>query len=208
MPAPWYCSVRANIELFDLRENQKKRALSPDCDRPYIFCVLRSANLLKFPNQEQLEDCKFVFQLRQSYPMILKTTLSGICLLVGLVLSAQNKETDLNLPYSNKIELNDQALESLFHSEQNISLELGTGFHLEGKVQNKTDHGNSLISLLIEVSSAPGGMFSISRYVDPSGKIVYAGRMLKLHDPDGLLLVREDQHYYFIATEQRFLVAE
>jgi hypothetical protein len=140
--------------------------------------------------------------------MILKTIFSGICLFGCLVLSAQNKDAESTLPYSNKIELNDQALESLFHTADNISLELGSGFHLEGKIQNKTDHGNSLVSLLIEVNSAPGGIFAISRYVDQSGKIFYAGRLLKLHEPDGLLLVKEDQHYYFIATEQRFLVAE
>jgi hypothetical protein len=140
--------------------------------------------------------------------MILKTTITGICLLCGLVLSAQNKEAEINLPYSNKIELNDQALESLFHSPDNISLELGTGFRLQGRIQNKTDHGNSLVSLLIEVDNPTGALFSLSRYADPSGKIFYAGRLLKLHEPDGLLLVKEDQHYYFIATEQRFLVAE
>jgi hypothetical protein len=140
--------------------------------------------------------------------MILKTTISGICLLCSLVLSAQNKEAEPNLPYSNKIELNDQALESLFHSPENISLELGSGFHLQGRIQNKTDHGNSLVSLLIEVDNPTGAMFSLSRYTDPGGKIYYVGRLLKLHEPDGFLLVKEDQHYYFIATEQRFLVAE
>jgi hypothetical protein len=139
----------------------------------------------------------------------LKTILIGICLLCSLLLSAQIKESPIdNIPYSNKIELNDQALEALFRSPENISVELGPGFRLEGKIQNKSEHGNAVTSLLIKVDSHPGGMLSISRYKDPHGNIYYTGRLLKLHEPDGMLLVEKDQHYYFIETLQRFLVAE
>jgi hypothetical protein len=138
----------------------------------------------------------------------LKTILSCICLLFSLMLSAQKKENRADLPYSNKIEVGDQVLEALFQAPGNISMELEPGFRLEGKIQNKTDHGNSVISLLIKLDSRPGGMLSISRYRDPKGKIYYTGHLLKLHEPDGMMLVEKDQHYYFIETQQRFLVAE
>jgi hypothetical protein len=124
------------------------------------------------------------------------------------MLSAQKKDTRADLPYSNKIEVGDQVLEALFLAPENISMDLAPGFRLEGKIQNKTDHGNSVISLLIKVDSRPGGMLSISRYRDPKGKIYYTGHLLKLHEPDGMILVEKDQHYYFIETQQRFLVAE
>jgi hypothetical protein len=138
----------------------------------------------------------------------LKTILSSFCLLCSIMLSAQKKDSSSDLPYSNKIELNKQALESLFQSSQNINIELAPGFRLEGKIQNRSDHGSSVVSLLIKVDSSPGGMLSISRYKDPEGNIYYAGNLLKLHEQDGMMLVGKDQHYYFIETQQRFLVAE
>jgi hypothetical protein len=138
----------------------------------------------------------------------LKTILCGFCLLFSLVLSAQNKDSPTELPYSNKIEVSYQALDALFKSPQNISMDLAPGFRIEGKIENKTDHGNSVSSLLIKLENNPGGMLSISRYRDPKGGIYYAGHLLKLHEPDGMMLVEKDQHYYFIETQQRFLVAE
>jgi hypothetical protein len=138
----------------------------------------------------------------------LKTILSSICLLLSLALSAQKREFPTDLPISNKIEVSSRSLEALFHSPENLSLELAPGFRLEGKIQNKSDHGSSVISLLIKVDSKPGGMLSVSRYKDPAGNIYYAGHLLKLHEQDGMMLIEKDQHYYFIETQQRFLVAE
>jgi hypothetical protein len=138
----------------------------------------------------------------------LKTILSGICLLFSLVLSAQKKDSFTDLPYSNKIEVSSQALESLFQAPEIISLELAPGFHLEGKIQNKSEHDSSITSLLIKVESNPGGMLTITRYKDPRGNIYYAGHLLKLHESEGMMLVEKDRHYYFIETQQRFLVAE
>jgi hypothetical protein len=138
----------------------------------------------------------------------LKIILSGICLMSCLMLQAQKKDSPTDLPYTNKIELSNQALETLFQASDHISIELAPGFHLEGKIQNKSDHGSSVTSLLIKVDNYTGGMLSISRYKDPKGKIFYAGHLLKLHDPDGMILVENDEHYYFIETQQRFLVAE
>ncbi len=138
----------------------------------------------------------------------LKTILSGFSLLCCLLVSAQKQDSPAELPYSNKIELRDQALEALFQAQVHISLEMAPGFHLEGEIRNKTDHGGSVVSLLIQVESHPGGMLSISRYSDPKGHIHYTGHLMKLHEPEGLMLVEKDQHYYFIETQQRFLVAE
>lgn len=138
----------------------------------------------------------------------LKTTITGISLLFGLTLSAQKKETQQEVPFSNKIEVSDQALEALFLAPENIDMQLAPGLRLEGRIQNKSVHGNAVTSLLIKVDSNPGGMLSISRYKDPNGKIYYAGRLLKLHEPDGMMLVEKDQHYFFLETQQRFLVAE
>jgi hypothetical protein len=143
------------------------------------------------------------------HPMnTLKTILFSFCLLCSLGLRAQNKTPDADLPYSNKIEVTDQALESLFQVTENFSLEMTPGFRLEGKIQNKSEHGKSVISLLIQVTGRPGGMLSISRYKDQDGRIYYTGHLMKLHEADGLLLVEKDRQYYFIETQQRFLVTE
>ena len=138
----------------------------------------------------------------------LKKILSSSCLFFSLSLSAQKKEPVTDLPYVNKIDVNDQALESLFQATGNISLDLGSGFRLEGRIENKSQHGNSVVSLLIKLESGPGGTLSISQYKDPNGHLFYTGHLLKLHESDGMLLVERDRHYYFIETQQRFLVAE
>jgi hypothetical protein len=138
----------------------------------------------------------------------LKTILTGSGLLLSLILSAQKNDTPADIPDSNKIEINSQVLESLFLAPETISLDLAPGFRLEGKIKNKSSHGSSVTSLLIKVDSRPGGMLSISRYKDPKGNIYYSGHLLKLHEPDGLMLVEKDQHYYFIETQQKFLVSE
>ena len=138
----------------------------------------------------------------------LKTILTGFCLLFSMTLSAQKNDSPTDLPYTNKIEVSNQSLESLFLSPEIISLDLAPNFRLEGKIKNKSNHGSSVMSLLIQVDSRPGGMLSLSRYIDPKGNIYYAGHLLKLHEPNGLMLVEKDQHYYFIETQQRFLVAE
>ena len=138
----------------------------------------------------------------------LKTILSGFSLLCCFVLSAQTRESSTDLPYSNKMEVSDKALEGLFLSPDNISAELAPGFYLEGKIENKRNHGKAVSSLLIRVSGRTGGMFSITRYKDSNGHIYYSGRLLRLHDADGMVLVEKDRHYYFIETQQRFLVAE
>jgi len=138
----------------------------------------------------------------------LKTILSGFCLLSSLFLTAQNKNSTAELPYSNKIEVNEKALDALFLSSDDISLELAPGFHINGKIQNISEHSNSVKSILIKLQGPPGGMLSISRYKDPKGNIYYAGHLLKLHAIDGMVLVEKDQRYYLIETQQRFLVAE
>src|SRR5664279_2745585 len=97
----------------------------------------------------------------QPHPMnTLKMILSGFCLLLSLMLSAQKTDPSTNLPYSNKIEVSSQALESLFQSSDFISIEMAPGFRLDGKIQNKSNHSNSVISLLIKVDSRPGGLLN------------------------------------------------
>jgi hypothetical protein len=137
-----------------------------------------------------------------------KTLLTGICLFFSLLLSAQQKEPQNDVPYSNKIEVSNETLELLFTASGKISLDLAPEFHLEGTVENRSEHGNSVISLLINVQSRPGGMLNISRYRDEKGHLFYAGRLLKLHDQEGMMLIEKDNHYYFIETQQKFLVSE
>ena len=125
-----------------------------------------------------------------------------------MTLSAQNNESAPELPYSNKIEVSDQILESLFQANGNISLEITPQLKLVGNIENKSVHGNSVVSILIRVEGNPLRTLSISRYMDPNGHIHYTGRLLKLHETEGLVLEEKDQHYYFMETQQKFLVSE
>ena len=138
----------------------------------------------------------------------LKMIISSTCLLLNLSLSAQNKELDPDLPYLNKIEVNEQALESIFLATGQISLELAPGFKLEGIIQNKSRHGNSVISLLVKLQSRPGGTLNLTQNKDSNGHVMYSGQLVKLHEPEGMVLVERERHYYFIETQQRFLVTE
>ncbi len=137
-----------------------------------------------------------------------KTILCSVSMLFSLLLSAQQKDSPTDLPYSNKIEVKNHALESLFQASGHISVEMATGFRLDGNLQNKSEHSNSVTSLLIKVDSRPGGMLTITRYKDAKGNTFYTGHLLKLHEQEGMILVEKDGHYYFIETQQRFLVSE
>jgi hypothetical protein len=138
----------------------------------------------------------------------LKTIICAICMLGTLFVSAQTKEAVTDLPYSNKIEISIKSLESLFLSPDMVSIELAPGFHIEGTIENKAEHGPAITSILIKLNNQTGGILSIVRYHDQYGKIYYSGQLLKLHEQEGMLLIAEDQHYYFIETQQRFLVSE
>ncbi len=138
----------------------------------------------------------------------LKTILPGIFLLFSINLTAQKKDLVSDAPFSNKTEVSSQVLESLFHSNGKISTELAPGFRLEGNIQNKSSHGDAVISILVKLENRKGSMLSITRFIDSNGHVSYRGNLLKLHDTEGLVLVEKEQHYYFIETQQRFLVSE
>ena len=138
----------------------------------------------------------------------LKSILSGLCLIFSLTLNAQKKDSATDLPYSNKTEVSDQVLESLFRSTGKIAMDLSPGFRLEGYVQDKSNHSHSIVSLLIKIENRPGSTLSLTRYEDSNGHLSYSGSLLRLHDAEGLILIEKDKHYYFIETQQKFLVSE
>ena len=138
----------------------------------------------------------------------LKQILSSFCLLFSLSLSAQKNDSALELPYTNKIEVSHEVLESLFQANTHIAVEISPEFKLVGDIQDKSLHNNAVVSLLIKLEGSPKGTLSISRYRDPNGHFQYTGHILKLHEVEGLVLKEKDQHYYFIETQQKFLVSE
>ena len=138
----------------------------------------------------------------------LKSILSGLCLFFSISLTAQKKDSVPDLPYSNRTEVSSQVLESLFKSNGRISIDVAPGFRLEGNIQNKSSHGDAVISILVKLENRKGSMLSITRTKDSNGHLFYSGNLLKLHDNEGLVLVEKEQHYYFMETQQRFLVSE
>jgi hypothetical protein len=138
----------------------------------------------------------------------LKSFFCGLSLLFSITLIAQKKYADADLPYSNKTQVSDQVLESLFQTVGKISTELAPDLRLEGNIIYKSNHGDSIMSILIRVENRPGSMLSLTRYKNSNGHISYSGNLLKLHDTEGLVLIEKEQRYYFIETQQKFLVTE
>jgi hypothetical protein len=137
----------------------------------------------------------------------LKTIFCGYSLLFSLALSAQEKSFPENIPYHTKIEVSSEALEKLFHASGTFTMKLAPSFTLTGSVQNRIEKTAS-VTLLIKTENLQGASLSLSRSLRPDGSIQYTGHLLKLHDADGMLLFEKDNHYYFIRTEQRYLVSE
>jgi hypothetical protein len=138
----------------------------------------------------------------------LKSILSGICLLSSIALTAQKNDSLSDLPFANKTEVSGQALEYLFQLNGKIAIDLAPGFRLEGNIQNKSNHGGDVISMLIKLENRKGSLLSITRSRDTNGHIFYRGSLLKLHDSEVLVLVEKEHHYYFVETQQKFLVSE
>jgi len=138
----------------------------------------------------------------------LKTIFCGYSLLISLALSAQEKSFPENIPYHTKIEVSSDALEKLFHVSGSFTMQLAPSFTLTGSIQNRTVKENSVSTILIKTENLQGATLSLSRSLKSDGSVQYTGHLLKLHDADGMLLIEKDNHYYFIRTEQRFLVSE
>ncbi len=138
----------------------------------------------------------------------LKTIFCGCGLLSVLLLSAQEKSFPQNIPFNTKMEISSASLEKLFHATATCTLQLTPALTLTGTVQNRTGQSHSVASLLIKTENMQGAMLSLSRSLRSDGSWLYTGHLLKLHEPDGMLLVEKDGQYYFIRTEQKFLVAE
>jgi len=138
----------------------------------------------------------------------LKTIFCGCSLLISLAISAQEKSFPENIPQHNKIEVSTEALEKLFHASGSFSIRLAPSFTLTGSIQNRIATGASVVRLLIKTENLQGATLSLSRSVTPDGTVQYTGHLLKLHDAEGMLLTEKDKHYYFIRTEQRYLVSE
>ena len=138
----------------------------------------------------------------------LKAIFCGFSLLLSVALPAQEKSFPDNIPYQSRIEVNAGALENLFHINGNFSLMLGPSFTLSGNIMNRISKANAVTTLLIKTENLQGATLTLSRSLMPDGSFQFTGHLLKLHNPDGMLLMEKDQHYYFIRTEQRFLVSE
>jgi hypothetical protein len=138
----------------------------------------------------------------------LKTIFCGCGLLSALLLSAQEKSFPQNIPYHTKMEVSAESLENLFHSTGSCTLMLSPSFSVTGTILSRTEKGSSVTTLLIRTEHLQGALLSLSRSARQDGSFQYTGHLLKLRDPDGMLLMEKDSHYYFIRTEQRFLVAE
>lgn len=121
-----------------------------------------------------------------------------------------SKETKFpqNLPASARLDVSAATLEQLFRSEGNVSVALSPSFLLKGTIENKDVDKSGDGTMLIRTEGIDGTMLSIARFTDGDLSVHYTGHFLKLHAAEGMLLVEKDRSYYFIRTQQRYLLAE
>lgn len=139
-----------------------------------------------------------------------------LALLPAVMAAAQDAQPDKtkdnkfpqNLPATARFDVSSAALEQLFHSEGTVNIAFSASFQMKGNVENKDIDKTGDGTMLIRTEGLDGAMLSIARFTDADQSVHYTGHLLKLHAAEGMLLVEKDHSYYFIRTQQRYLLAE
>ncbi len=113
-----------------------------------------------------------------------------------------------NLPATARYDVSRPALDQLFRTDGSVNVSLSAALQMKGNIENKDLDAAGNGTILIRTESFDGAMLSLARYTDTDQSVHYSGHLLKLHAAEGMLLVEKDQNYYFIRTQQRYLLAE
>ena len=92
--------------------------------------------------------------------------------------------------------------------ESPVGLTLISGKMLDGSIAEKINRSPTLTSINIKISNYPGALFTISIVTleDLSKKIV--GRIVHPQSGDALILVQEENRFYFEKKQQKFFMTE
>lgn len=108
-----------------------------------------------------------------------------------------------------KLECNLEEVDKLFMSEpsQKLQLHLNNYLQLEGIVAEKIQRSPEVLSVNFRVTNLSGSLFNISRIIQ-NGTIRYSGRIINKENGDVLMMVKDNEKYYFTKMSQKFTMVE
>jgi hypothetical protein len=108
-----------------------------------------------------------------------------------------------------KLECNLEEIDRLFTSEpsQKLLIRLNNHLQLDGIVAEKVQKSPEVLTINFRSSNYTGALFNISRIIQ-DGTIRYHGRIISKDNGDVLMMVKENEKYYFTKLSQRFVMVE
>lgn len=100
------------------------------------------------------------------------------------------------------------ALERIFDSPGDVSLEVGSGNYLRGEIISRSHPNSDAETINISLQGFPQALFTLSRIRVKDKTVRFVGHILSMQSNDVLILQLEKKNYYFIKTEQRLLLTE
>ncbi|MBS1599266.1 MAG: hypothetical protein JST75_13660 [Bacteroidetes bacterium] len=151
--------------------------------------------------------------------MKFRTTIRSMafCMLITTSVRAQQLATtrsviisqpDIFKKFPQKAACDIASLEQLFNMHDDVSLQLSPDFSLEGKIISRKKSNAFAETINIRLSEFQETIFTISRIQTENGETRFIGHILSLEGEEAIVLQFEDKQYFFIKTEQRFLMTD
>lgn len=143
----------------------------------------------------------------------------GVIMLCSLQsLQAQTKNPPLNEPADKpllfaslpgKLECNLEEVDRLFMADASdqLSVQLNNHMQLSGTVMEKVRKSPEILTVNFKTANYGGALFTISRIIQ-DGVIRYSGRITGKDNGDVLMMVKENDKYFFTKMSQRFVMVE
>lgn len=133
-------------------------------------------------------------------------------------LQAQKQNPPLNEPVDKpmmfaslpgKLECNLEEIDRLFMADPSdqLSVQLNNHLQLSGTVVEKVRKSPEVLTVNFKTSNYAGAMFTISRIIQ-NGVIRYSGRLISRENGDVLIMVKENDKYFFTRMSQRYVMVE
>ncbi|HYE53202.1 MAG TPA: hypothetical protein VD996_00110 [Chitinophagaceae bacterium] len=108
-----------------------------------------------------------------------------------------------------KLECNLEEIDRLFTAQpsQKLVLRLNNYLQLDGAIVEKVQKSPEVTTINFRANNYKGTLFTISRSIQ-NGYIRYTGRIISKDNGDVLMLVKDNEKYYFTKQLQRFVMVE
>lgn len=133
-------------------------------------------------------------------------------------LQAQNQNPPLNQPVDKpllftslpaKLECNLEEIDRLFMADPSdqLSVQLNDHLQLSGTVMEKVRKSPEVLTVNFKTVNYGGALFTISRIIQ-NGVIRYSGRIISKDNGDVLMMVKENDKYFFAKMSQKYVMVE